>query len=423
MLLTLSWFAAINTKSTTEKQLELMRQAAVLTSYNIYIRAVPLLEEAAGYNTKYTVTAENELKLVYIALLDNRGFPRKYTGLLEKQMSRRDVPADIFAEAADYYMKTSKTQDALAVLRKGIEKTGSSELVSMYESSRYSYELSRISYEKVTAIYKSTVQVCNDGLWGIAKTDGTVMIPCEYEKVSTFSSNRAIVKKGDEVYAVDRNNNRIAVAGNGVRDFGNLADNRIPLLIENSWRRASEELELGASAFEELGMYSGGYAAAKVNGKWGVVDKASRWLIPAEYDGVVQDELGRCYARGTVFMRKGSSVYLFLGGKQIEEAFDDALPFCDEGYAAVKRNGKWGFIDTDGHLKIQYIFDDALSFGQHMAAVKTGDLWGYININGFIVIDALFYDAKSFSNGSAPVLTERGWQFITLIEYKQEVGL
>jgi hypothetical protein len=124
-----------------------------------------------------------------------------------------------------------------------------------------------------------------------------------------------------------------------------------------------------------------------------------------------------------VFVRHGGRVLLYRGGSAAGDAFDDARPFPDEGFAAVKRNGKWGFIDIDGNVRIDFIYDDALSFGQHLAAVKLGDLWGYVSVYGEIAIEPAFLDAKSFSDGSAPVLTGSGWRFITLVEYKKEVGL
>ena len=102
-----------------------------------------------------------------------------------------------------------------------------------------------------------------------------------------------------------------------------------------------------------------------------------------------------------------------------ENVFEDARPFSSEGYAAVKIGGRWGFISPDGTLMIDYLFDDALSFGQHLAAVKIGEFWGFINLSGQIVIEPVFPDAKSFNNGSAPVLTTHGWDFITLIEYRK----
>ena len=418
VLLLISWAITINSKSDSEKQLELIRQAADLTKDGIYIRAVALLEDAAGYNASHTLTAETELKKVYLALIDKRGFNRKYTGLLEKQMNRRDASADIFAEAANYYLGISRIQDALAVLLTGIEKTGSDDLVGIYENNRYACEASRTSYDYVAAIYGPTVQVQIGELWGIARADGTALIPCEYERISTFSIDRAIVEKNGEIYAVDRDNNRVAVLKENAIDFGNFTENRIPLLIDGNWRRATGDFALGTATFERLGAYSSGYTAAKMDGKWGVIDLVSEWLVPAEYDEIVMDELGRCYAQGAVFGRKGETVYLLVGGQQTGYSCEDARPFSTSGYAAVKRNGKWGYIDANGTEVISFIFDDALSFGQHLAAVKLGEFWGYISRYGHIVIEPVFLEAKSFSNGSAPVLTQRGWQFITLLEYK-----
>jgi hypothetical protein len=116
-------------------------------------------------------------------------------------------------------------------------------------------------------------------------------------------------------------------------------------------------------------------------------------------------------------------VYMLVGNRQVGDVYEDARPFSNEGFAAVKKNGKWGFVDAEGNVRIHFVFDDALSFGQHLAAVKYGEYWGFVSMFGQIVIDAVYYDAKSFSGGSAPVLTERGWQFITLIEYKKEAGI
>jgi len=422
-LLMISWIIAISTKSTAERQLDLIQKASVLTEDNIYIYAAPLLEEAAGYNASHTLMAEEALKQVYLKLIYNRGFGQKYTELLEKQMKREDAQFAVFKEASDYYLSISQIKDALSALKAGIEKTGNEELIEQYEKNRYAYEMSRTSYDYVSEIFGPTVQVRSNGLWGFANADGTALIECEYEKISTFSVDRAIVKKKGEIYAIDSNNNRIAKLHGKATDFGNYSDNRVPILIEGSWCRATGRFELGTGAFEQLGMYSEGYAAAKYEGKWGVIDMEANWLIPAEYDGIMQDELGRCYAQRALFARRNSEVYLIVGGKQAGCVYEDARPFSNEGYAAVKKNGKWGFIDTSGTEKIGFIFDDALSFGQHLAAVRVGELWGYISISGQVVIEPVFLEAKSFSNGTAPVRTESCWQFITLLEYKKGKGL
>ena len=419
VLLLTSWIIAINAKSDEAKQAELMEKAAQFMKDGIYIHAVPLLEEAAGYKTGHTLAAETELKTAYLALIDTRGYRGKYVGLLESQLSRKDAQPDVFAEAAGYYLSIRRTREAFEILRDGIARTGSVELIELYENHRYVYETNRAGYDYVSAIYNGTAQVQGDGLWGIARATGVIMIPCQYEQISTFSIDRAIAEKGGEIFAVDSDNNRVAKLHEDAEAFGTgFAENRFPLRIDGGWRRTTGDFAVGAASFEELGMYSGGYAAAKQDGRWGVIDIASQWLIPAEYDGIIQDELGRCYAQGAVFAVTGDSVSLFINGRQADGEYEDARPFSDEGLAAVKRNGKWGFIDAGGDVRIDFYYDDALSFGQHLAAVKLGGYWGYISRYGRIAIGPVFLEAKSFSGGSAPVLTERGWDFITLIEYR-----
>ncbi|MCL2628043.1 MAG: WG repeat-containing protein [Oscillospiraceae bacterium] len=423
VLIILSWVVVLSTKSTAEKQQILIGRAREYINDGIYIMAASLLEEAAGYDGAHTITAENELKEMYLHLIESKGFSRKYISLLEKQMSRKNCPPEVFIEAAEYYLSTNAKQKAYEILKNAIHRTENSDIKRVYEGCRYAFDISRTTYDETAAIYNQTIQVRQGEKWGIASVDGGVLIPCEYEKISTFSNGRAVVKKDSVIYAVDKNNNRIALASSDVQDFSNLAENRVSLLRPDGWYRASENFQTGTNVFEDIGMYSGGYAAAKANGSWGVIDTKMNWLILPEYDGVITDELGRCYAQGAVFVRSGDNVYLRTAKGFLSDRYQDARPFSDEGYAAVKKENKWGFIDTGGDVKVDFIFDDALSFGQHLAAVKIGDLWGYISINGQVVIDAVFVEAKSFSGGSAPVLTERGWQLITLIEYKRGATL
>lgn len=418
----IAWAIVLGAKSADEKQAELLEQAISYMNDEVYVLAAPLLEEAIGFDASRTLEAENMLKTAYLNMMGQSGIRNAYIELLEKQMSRPDAEADIFLEAAWFYLADSKYNDAYAVLTDGISKTQNGDLIALYESTRYEYRMGYSDYDDVTMIYGSTIGVCRDGLWGIATAGGELFIPCEFDKVSTFSGGRAVVKKGGLIYAIDGNKNRLALFKETASDIGNLANDRIPLLIDGRWHRANGALVAGASSFEWIGMYAEGYAPALLDGKWGVVDTSLEWMIPAEYDGIIMDDLGRAYSRGTAFAKQGDAVYLFVNGERVGEAFEDARPFGNEGCAAVKRNGKWGFIDISGEVKIDFRFDDAQSFGQHLAAVKVGDLWGYVSVYGEIAIEPEFEQAKSFSSGSAPVLTERGWRFITLIESIEQGG-
>lgn len=422
ILVLVSWITVLSSKSDKQKQLELIKEASNYINDEIYVFAVPLLEEAISYNTELTCGTETELKKTYLKL-NQREYINSYINLLEKQMNRKDAIPEVFFEAAEFYFNGSEIQEALTILKNGIEKTGNEKLIDFYEENRYSYTIGCNKYEDVTDTYGITIGVKAGGLWGVAMHNGILVIPCQYDKISTFSGDRVIVQKDDVIYAVNSDNNRVALLKTKVLDFGNLAGGLTSLLIDEGWVRANGEFGIGSIVYEDIGTYSNNHVAVKKNGKWGIIDASSKWTIEPQYDEIKMDELGRAYSKDSVFVRKGSSINLIVNGSQVGESYEDAKPFGNENYAAVKKNGKWGFIDTSGKVKIDYQFDDALSFSQHLAAVKQGDLWGYISLKGDVVIKPVFLQVKNFVNGSAPVLTELGWQFITLNEYIKGAGL
>ena len=105
---------------------------------------------------------------------------------------------------------------------------------------------------------------------------------------------------------------------------------------------------------------------------------------------------------------------------QGQKVFDTAFagmkaPESADGYIAVaNEEGKWGFVDRAGNLVIDYQYDDAKSFSDHLAAVKQGDEWVYISESGAVVIENVFYDAQPFHNGVAVVVMPDSCGIVTL---------
>ena len=63
--------------------------------------------------------------------------------------------------------------------------------------------------------------------------------------------------------------------------------------------------------------------------------------------------------------------------------FEDALPFS-EGYAAVRSNGLWGYVNTDGEYAVQPAYEQATSFVGGVAAVYGGGMWQIIDTTGTV---------------------------------------
>lgn len=421
VLLALSWLIAFSQKSDVQKQKELLDQANNYLKDEVYILAVPYLEEAVSYQTDQTDEAETLLKKVYLELAGQDNYQQRYTNLLDQEMEQSNVDESIFEEAFTYYMQQSQTKKALEILANGVNKTKSEKLEALYESNRYVYTVGYDYYDDVAEICNGAVAVKKDGLWGMVTLTGKQMISCRYQKVSNYSNSKVIIKDNGEITAVDSNGNRLALLHEDAEGFGDFGESVIMLKLDDGWHMAgSSFVTILPTAYEELRMLNGGAAAAKFDGKWGLVNTSEEWVLEPKYDEVICDLLGRSYARSRVFVRENDAVKMLAyssdGFAQVGEEFDDAKPFLDL-YAAVEKDGKWGFVDTDGTLVIDYQFEDAKSFGQHLATVKQDGKWGYIDRKGTIVIPCIYEDANSFQDGHAFVKTEAGWVEISLVEY------
>lgn len=87
----------------------------------------------------------------------------------------------------------------------------------------------------------------------------------------------------------------------------------------------------------------------------------------------------------------------------IEPQYEAFYKF-NEGLAAVKKDGQWGYIDKAGNVVINYQFEDADEFSEGLAGVKLDGKWGFIDKSGNIVIKPQFGSISSFRNGVGGVL-------------------
>ena len=69
----------------------------------------------------------------------------------------------------------------------------------------------------------------------------------------------------------------------------------------------------------------------------------------------------------------------------IAPQFEEVLGGFSEGLAAVKAEGRWGYIDPGGRMVVAPYFDEASSFFCGLALVKIGPQRGYIDQAGRFV--------------------------------------
>ena len=59
----------------------------------------------------------------------------------------------------------------------------------------------------------------------------------------------------------------------------------------------------------------------------------------------------------------------------------------DGGTVAVKKEGKWGFINKNGDLIVPFEYDSCLNyFNKNIVAVEKDNKWGFVDKSGNVVI-------------------------------------
>ena len=70
-----------------------------------------------------------------------------------------------------------------------------------------------------------------------------------------------------------------------------------------------------------------------------------------------------------------------------------------EGLRGIKKNGRYGFIDDEGRLRIANRYEDIKSFSEGLAAIKIRNKWGFINRDEKIIIQPAYEEVSSFKDG------------------------
>ena len=104
---------------------------------------------------------------------------------------------------------------------------------------------------------------------------------------------------------------------------------------------------------------------------------------------------------------KDGNGYPLVESLTIPAIYDETsnVTFADEfsGLVGVKKDGKWGFINSTGATVIPFKYEEAGYFHEGLVAVKLGGKYGYISKAGAAVIPFKYDDAVEFHGGLAYV--------------------
>ncbi len=159
-------------------------------------------------------------------------------------------------------------------------------------------------------------------------------------------------------------------------------------------------------------LFSSGMLPVSVNGEWGYINKDDPTIF------AIAPQFGHV----TDFKNDIASVliggkYAFIdkeGNLTSEPLFDSVGFMGSNGLIPVETDGKWGYADKKGNIIIDTKYTTASAFAENgTAVVSVGTSYGYIGEDGEYTIAPQFDMALAFTgDGSAPVKTSGKWGYI-----------
>ncbi len=180
--------------------------------------------------------------------------------------------------------------------------------------------------------------------------------------------------------------------------------------------------------YEKLNRYYGNIYAFQQSGKWGLVQGGSKEIISASCDFITPFTNGYALAGikdGTRYLLEyiidEDGTVTTLSDKYYLPASNQYV--SDGKLAVVNKNGKYGYISTDGHTIVKCQFDNALPFKEGWAPVKQGNYTKYISDNydknqsrSILTVDFHYGEmtlASCFFNGKAVVAYNKDFAIIS----------
>jgi len=263
-------------------------------------------------------------------------------GFLDK--NGKQITSFIYDTIGSAYMDTPMNiqtyKEGMAVVEKGgkvgaIDSTGIEKVSFIYDHIS--------NFDKQMAIAQ------REGKWGYISRDGDPIIPLVYDQMKWFEDGLCPVMK-DSLWGF-------------LNEAGEIS---IPLMYEDI------QIINTASIYEGLWFFSqDGYCALKKNGSWGLIDRGNNIVTHFKYDSIKftsrsLDEW-RYFSDGFLSVRIGKfwSVVNKDGVNHIPFEYDD-VEIWSEGNVCVKRNGKWGLLDSLGRQLVSIEHEYAMDAGNYL---------------------------------------------------------
>ena len=255
--------------------------------------------------------------------------------------------------------------------------------------------------------YPARLPFKQDNLYGYMDIEGNIIVTPQYIEAEQYSEGLAAVM--DENYRWGY----IDTAGNMM----------IPHIYLDAKKFSEGLAAVSAETFSELALYVYHYidrtGDCKISETFGEVGEFHSGLAQVtkqieneewirgyiDQKGIFQREIEHTddFEEGYVIVEK---CILNTKFETVFDGTDYELFSIHNGIIRAKKNGKWGVLDLEGQLLIDFKYDFLSGYNEGLFAFKTAEGCGYIDINENMIIPPMYAYTDEFIGGRAVVYSK-----------------
>lgn len=333
----------------------------------------------------------------------DNGTMYKYINYNNKQQSKdeyQDIQRVVDYENKDEYYLIFKKDNKYGVIKN--------------ENIVINNEYDNIEYDSFNQLFT----VKKDGKYGVLKSNGETLISCLYDEID-IEGIYIYSLKGEEQIIFDTTGAKIE--NPKYKSVYNVEDTnyKITMNNENKYGVVDENNnEIIKNEYYYIGYLGNNYfVVSGQNGKNGIMNNEGKVVLEVKYDTI--EKLEKSDIIEATELNTNTIILFNKEIKQIANISNSTLYegenfvklysnneqkyFDSEGnekenkeilnnklFADVK-NGKWGFIDSNGNVIVDYIYDNVTEFNSYgFAGIKKDGKWGSINDEGKVIIEPTY---------------------------------
>lgn len=295
------------------------------------------------------------------------------------------------------------------------------------------------AYDEIGPLINQMALAKKSGKWGLLKKDQTQILPFEFDSLC-LSNNlvRACSKySGRSVWAL-YDTVGIKKTEKNYDYIGSFNGSFFPVKHHGFWggvdRYGKEKIACVCDSLLETKDH---LVAVRFKGQYGIITVDDQWrIMPHVYPiSLIDADHFLQKQDSTIFLKDfaGNAIYFttneitahknglterlpdgaqkevnlqgqIVGQRPVTSSLNAEDIFREsEGLTGIKRDGKFGFVDTRGRLRIANRYDGIGEFHDGLAPFKLLNMWGFLNQKDQIVIQPSFESTENFSNQIAVV--------------------